>query len=254
MHQNFRRNGGFSLVELMIALVAGLIVSGAVLAFAMSSMKSNSEYVLSTRLTQELRNTLDLAARDLRRAGYDDNALRYLGNNNVSPFARLRVETATESDGSTSACVLYAYDRSAAGGAVGTLDVGNGEVRGLRRKLATINGRAVGVMEYAVSSGTTKPACGDSALNYAAFPVACNGVWCPLSDSRSLSISQFAVVNNVTDVGAAGSGQMRIRSLDLTLAGRLIGNTEFLRTVQTRVRVQADCALSTFSNCDNVAP
>lgn len=254
MNLPLRRSRGFSLVELMIALVAGLIVSGAVLAFTLSSMKSNSEYVLSTRLTQELRNTLDLAARDLRRAGYDDNALRYLGNNNASPFAPLRVETATESDGSTSACVLYAYDRSGAGGSAGVLDVGNGEVRGLRRKLATINGQLVGVIEYAVSSGTTKPACNDTALNYSTFPVACNGVWCPLSDSRSLSISRFAIVNNTSDLGAVGSGQMRIRSLDVAIAGRLVGNTEFLRTVQTRIRVQADCALATFSNCNNIAP
>ncbi len=44
----------------MVAMVAGMIVSAAVLMFFFSSMKSNGEYVQSTRLTQELRNTLDL--------------------------------------------------------------------------------------------------------------------------------------------------------------------------------------------------
>ena len=37
-----QRNLGFSLIELMVALVAGLIVSYAVIAFCMSSMKSNA--------------------------------------------------------------------------------------------------------------------------------------------------------------------------------------------------------------------
>ena len=59
-----------ALVELMVALVAGLIVSAAVTRFFISSMKSNGEYVQSTRLTQELRNILDLMSRDVRRAGY----------------------------------------------------------------------------------------------------------------------------------------------------------------------------------------
>ena len=59
------RQAGFSLVEMMVALVAGMIVVAAVIAFMMSSFSSNAEYVRSTRLTQELRNTLDLATRDM---------------------------------------------------------------------------------------------------------------------------------------------------------------------------------------------
>ena len=39
------RQHGFSLVELMVALVAGLVVSTAVVAFTLSTMKSNGEYI-----------------------------------------------------------------------------------------------------------------------------------------------------------------------------------------------------------------
>ncbi|MGH8030412.1 MAG: PilW family protein, partial [Arenimonas sp.] len=98
-----RRQAGFSLIEMMVALVAGMIVVAAVIAFMMSSFSSNADYVRSTRLTQELRNTLDLATRDLQRAGYDDNALLYLGNANTSPFAPILV---------SGSCVVYAYDRT----------------------------------------------------------------------------------------------------------------------------------------------
>jgi Tfp pilus assembly protein PilW len=237
----------------MIAIAIGVILSGSLIVFTMASMKSNSDYVLSTRLTQELRNTLDLATRDLRRAGYDDNALAYLGNSNVSPFAPIRIETVVEADGSSSACVLYAYDRTQVGGAAGVLNLDNGEMRGLRRTTATVNGRVIGVLEYAISTNA-KPTCGDAALNYANFPVACVGAWCPLSDSRNLDISSFTVVSNNSDLGAVGTGQLRIRSLDVAIAGRLSSSNDFLRRVQTRVKVQADCGLSTFSNCDNVSP
>jgi prepilin-type N-terminal cleavage/methylation domain-containing protein len=71
MSLQYRRSAGFSLVELMVAMVAGLIVTGAVVAFTMSTMKGNTEYVRSARLTQELRNSLDQVTRELRRAGYD---------------------------------------------------------------------------------------------------------------------------------------------------------------------------------------
>ena len=59
---------GFSLIELMVAMVVGLIVVGAVLALVVSIMKSNRQTLQSTRLNQEMRATLAVIANDLRRA------------------------------------------------------------------------------------------------------------------------------------------------------------------------------------------
>jgi type IV pilus assembly protein PilW len=64
---------GFSLVELMVALVVGLIVIGAVLALVVSMMSANNQTIQVTRLTQELRATTAVIASDLKRAkGSDD--------------------------------------------------------------------------------------------------------------------------------------------------------------------------------------
>lgn len=240
------RSGGFSLVELMIALVAGLIVSSAVVTFLMSSFKSNAEYVQSTRLTQELRNTLDLAVRDLQRAGYDDNALAYMGTANVSPFSPILI---------SGDCVLYAYDRTfingsaTASGTAGALDVSNGEVRGLRR----VTNAGIGVMEYAVSESTTKPACDGANAVYSTYPATCNSTskWCPLSDATKLDITAFTIANNAP-ASQTGSGvTMRERRLDITLSGRIAGTTDTPRTVRTSVKVRSDCVRPTgsFSAC-----
>ena len=117
-----RDAGGFTLVEMMVALVAGLIVSAALVAFMLSSMKSNGEYVQSTRLTQELRNTLDLVTRDLSRAGYNDSALTYVSLARISPNSRQSSSRTTPFvtagnattylNADTDGCVLYAYDRT----------------------------------------------------------------------------------------------------------------------------------------------
>lgn len=61
---------GFSLVELMVALVVGLIVSGAAIGFVVSVAKANSEDIQVTRLTQELRSVSEVITRDIRRARF----------------------------------------------------------------------------------------------------------------------------------------------------------------------------------------
>jgi prepilin-type N-terminal cleavage/methylation domain-containing protein len=73
-----RAQRGFSLIELMVALVVGLIVSGALLAFTISSVRANAEYVSAARLTQELRSVGQLIDSELRRAGYDEDSLGYV--------------------------------------------------------------------------------------------------------------------------------------------------------------------------------
>jgi prepilin-type N-terminal cleavage/methylation domain-containing protein len=231
MRSHSRHSSGFSLVELMVAVTAGLIVSAAVVAFTMASFKSNGEYVQSTRLTQELRNTLDLVTRDLRRAGYDENALQHMSTGTASPFAKLLL---------TNTCVIYAYDRT--GGTQGTVDVGRGEVRGLRVATRTINGRNVGVIEYAESSGTTRPTCAGASPDYTVFPPTCSSsTWCSLSDPSVVDITAFLLTDRRTVVGGAVGERMQVRDIDVDMTGRLTGTTAYTRNVHGSVRVRADC-------------
>ena len=98
---------GFSLVELMISLVVGLIVSGAALALVASIIKSNSDTVRSTRLTQELRATAEIIGRDLRRARSVSDPI---GNISLSPL----ITACNTVDVSTAGCVRYGYDCTSA--------------------------------------------------------------------------------------------------------------------------------------------
>jgi prepilin-type N-terminal cleavage/methylation domain-containing protein len=240
------RQAGFSLVELMIALVAGLIVSAALVAFTMSSFRSNGEYVLSTRLTQELRNSLDLVMRDLRRAGYDEGALGNLAQGTMSPFSPMDVEAE---------CVIYAYDRDSANGVGfndGAIDLNNGEVRALRRVVVDYNGTNVGVLEYAVSANDTRPTCDGDTADYDQFPPACNddSNWCALSDPAILNITEFALEDNRQPVGNAPT-QVVLRDIGITLSGQLASSTEFTRTVKSSVRVRSDCFAEDINACDD---
>lgn len=101
-----RLGNGFSLVELMVALVLGMIVVGAVIAFTVATMRSYNENISSARLTQDLRTAMNLMVREARRTGYDASAVtRVLTDNNPSPsFAGLNVSA-------TNDCFTYQYDR-----------------------------------------------------------------------------------------------------------------------------------------------
>jgi len=244
MDSNKRKISGFSLIEMMVALAAGLIVSTAVVAFAFSSMKSNGEYVQSTRLTQELRNTMDLVTRELRRAGYDEYALKYLASGNASPFSRLLLDNTNVTPSGTFSCVVYSYDRDK--GIPGTRDTSNGEIRGIRWFSRTVNGETVGVIEYAESSGSTGVACDGDSPDYTKYPVACDSVshWCALSDPRRLNVSQFAITDNRAVVEG-----VQVRDLDVSMIGGLAGSSDISREVKSKIRVRSDCYDPTIGNC-----
>ena len=264
-----RRPQGFTLVELMVALVAGLIASYAVVAFALSSMKSNAEYVQSTKLTQSLRNTMDIVVRDLRRAGYDDTAIIRLAggstNSNVgtSPFAPIKLDNSDATNGS---CIIYAYDRS--GGTAGTLQLSNGEVRGLRRRVVTPTGASssVGVIEYAVSEGTTRPACNGASAVYTSYPPSKNStsLWRPLTDASSINVLNFTVTENPNSSTVIGTDPtaVRLRDFEVVIRARLVGDngtsyngmsSSYSRGVKASVKIRTDCINSTITNC-NASP
>lgn len=68
------KGGGFSLVELMVAMVAGLILVAAVTTLFVTTLRANSTAMKVSRLNQEVQAITDMIARDIQRAGYDASA------------------------------------------------------------------------------------------------------------------------------------------------------------------------------------
>ncbi len=55
---------GFSVIELLIGLVIGLIVSTSLIVFISSALKANNDTVKSMKLNQELRSLSEIIVRD----------------------------------------------------------------------------------------------------------------------------------------------------------------------------------------------
>lgn len=95
---------GFSLVELMVAMVLGLIVIGAVIALVLSMIRANNQTIAATRLTQELRATAALMSADVRRSGGVQDPLTAATSNGGKPDTTLAaIKTAT------AGCIQYSY-------------------------------------------------------------------------------------------------------------------------------------------------
>ena len=249
MKTSARRNRGFGIVELMTSIASGMVVTGAAVSFLIASMNSNTNYVRTARFTQDLRNNMNFVTSELRRAGYDENAMRYIAltanSNAISPFSPMKIMRGN----TDSSCVLYAYDskatKTAAGTGPGYLDVGGGEIHGLRRATRTVNGVAVGVSEVAQSSAAaTVIDCDGASPDYTTYPAACNASsgWCALSDPQQLDVKSLRIVDNsIWNPPTAASLGSKVRDLGVTMQGVLIGKNEYARSLQTNVRVRAEC-------------
>lgn len=217
-----RKQQGFSLIELMVALVAGLIVIGAVLAFTMSTLRAYSDNIRSTRLTQDLRSGMNVVQRELRRAGFDGVATtRVLTDTNPSNFTELSI---------SGECVIYRYDRSLGG--AGGMPQG-AEIRGIRRNAAT---------------GALQVNADGSIVNCAG-----NTGWQDVSDPAVVNITEFApelrecsfCTRFASGVDGAGNPVFDIatgsaRNLSLTLSGVLRNDATVARQVNDSVRVRAE--------------
>lgn len=108
---------GFNLVELMVAIVLGIIVSGAVVAFVASIIRANGQAIESTRLNQELRSLSEVILRDIKRSRSVSDPLMNIGNPPATPPASDTVATPGSFDGANAGnqgCrIAYTYQNPA---------------------------------------------------------------------------------------------------------------------------------------------
>ena len=105
---------GFSLIELMIGSVLGLIVVAGALQLYLTNIQATSHSVRSSRLNQELRASLDMLSRELRRSGYwagEPMVDRPFDNPFQTHTNDLRVDR--HPGEAESSCILYSYDLNA---------------------------------------------------------------------------------------------------------------------------------------------
>lgn len=218
-----RRQRGISLVELMIAMVLGLLVSAIVIGMFSSTVGSTRQAVTTIRLNQELRTVMDLMIRDLRRSGYWNGALAA-----SNPYASITEAGApvavylaagsnthlnTTTAGDSGECVILGYDSEASGSAAAERLVGY---------RYDANDEAV---EGLWASSFATPAHCDM------------GTWQNLTDEEAVRITalEFTPEPNPASFAAA-----TVRNLIITLSAESRRDARIKTEIRDQVRIRND--------------
>jgi prepilin peptidase dependent protein B len=105
------RQRGFTLIELMVGIVVGLIVLSSALAIYLMGVRGSTHVVRAAKLNQDMRTGMTLMVDDIRRADFWGKFVQ----GNANPFTARSGSPITDIhilnfNGVNNACILYSYD------------------------------------------------------------------------------------------------------------------------------------------------
>jgi len=237
---------GFTLIEIMITLVLGLIIIGTTLNIYISTIRSSTDIINSARLNYDLDSVMQLMVNDIKRAGHWGGAIAN-SDANLNPFSDAVSNTNVQIPVST--CILYTYDGDGDG------VVNNGEYYGFK-----------------LDSGVIKISSADSVDDTADCTKA-DGRWETITDSNKVNILSLTLTNtnsqclNVTtsevyvDVtvpidtscaaaiaaaagvtGKVSSGDTAVETqqIDILLQGNVVGDVAVTKSLTAIVKIRND--------------
>lgn len=165
-----RRQRGFTLVELMVGVVVGLVVLAGMSAVYLNAARGSRTSTTANQLNQDLRAVMDIMVNDIRRAGYWSGA-----TNGANPFTTAATDLQISNAGT---CILYSYDATYSGGTGGVLDAGT-DVLGFRLSA----GGVIQTLDPLVGLATTTTAT----------PCATDADWQNLTDPLTMSVTALTI-------------------------------------------------------------
>ena len=227
---------GFSLVELLVALIAGLIIVAAAGTLYISILRANAASVQLSALNLGMQSLMDIMERDIRRAGYFASAAQNLARTSagtpvLAPSDRTAMFTLTVSAGSATLqdlqriavaeplydCILLRYDADDDGAIAG-----NAEIMGYRF-VSTEKG-----LEFkqwtTVATQLSELCDGDTG-------------WSNISQDGQLQLTSLTFAIDPATGFSSPSGQ---RSIAMTLVGRSQHKPALTLSLQRQVRIRND--------------
>lgn len=216
------RQEGATLIELLIGLALSLIVTSGMIALMGNSMGSATRIIQMSQLTDELRNTMSMLSRDVRRANYSPYSIYCYGNpdcgvSDIDDKVNFIADLDTNDAGT---CLTYFLERSDPDSPEG---VGGGGFR--------LN---EGAVEMWIGDGAP-PTAND-----------CDGNdWLAITDPNFVNITAF----NLNDETGSFQGTIeqddgtltqRTRQIRVQIEGQLVIEPSITRRLEDVIRVRND--------------
>jgi type II secretory pathway pseudopilin PulG len=218
-----RRQAGYSLMEVIISMALSLVVTAAMVALMSNSMGNAARVINMTKLGDDLRSTMQLMSRDVRRSSYNADALLCYGNDDCGTDGSVVLPgDVFISPGAD--CFTFLLDRGHDG------DSTNDAPGGFRR---VVDGD-VGLIQMWTGAGA--PNCAAAADT--------DG-WQAVTDRTTMDITTFSVDNSLsyeTEIFNDGVTTItqHVRKLRLAIGGELRIASGVRREIQDVISVRND--------------
>jgi len=184
---HLKKPNGFSIVELMIAMLIGLILISTVMSIYITTVKSSRDLLSSASLSQELTAVMSILVKDIRRSGYWSgvNKTQLISDNPFYLIQQTIPQTASKTTGvsfympfainisPTQDCISFAYDADNDT----TNQIQKNDVFAFRLK-----NKAIQTLQKVNLNYFKKNACANNA-----------GSWMNITDSSLISISDLHI-------------------------------------------------------------
>ncbi len=217
-----RRERGLSLIEMMIGLAIGLLVIAVAAAMLVGRIREHRALLVEARLMQDLRTSMDIVTRDLRRAGFWGDATAAMRATSTTSAGAANPYTALSPVSDASDTVSFQLSRDASENNV----VDDNEQFGFRLRK--------GVIEMLIGDGG----------------------WQALTDAGTMFVVSFEVVPSLQqtslsdacikpcDVSSAVCGPVQqVRNLAVAITARASADSKVVRSLTSQVRLRNDVIL-----------
>ena len=208
-------NRGFSLIELMIAMLITLIVAVVTVKIEANMFRTNTEAIHMIQLSQEMRAAIQLISRDIRRSGYNDDALAsYLSTQAISSG----VTMGSLDENNVANCLRVQYD----------------DLDGIAKNV---------VYRLRVVSSVGRISAHFGAIASCNTPVT-DAAWVDISDPILTHIMglEFVLDNHLTDIAenlnSGNTIQVGVEQISITINARLRTKTAVTRSITNEVQVR----------------
>jgi len=229
-----KKQNGYSLIEIMIALLLGLIVVAATITIYITTIRGSSDIIKSARLNHDLESAMSLMVNDIRRAGYWGGAIAG-ADSSTNPFtigtANIQIPMA--------ACILYSYD------ADNDRAPDNGEYYGFKLQSGAIKIRSADTAETTTdctgigwSTLTVEESVNITGLTFTSAYKCLDTSAIPIPPA-TVAVTSF----NSTCADAAlpvGHKAVESRQISIALTGQLVNDTAVTKKLTSTVKVRND--------------
>lgn len=222
MNIKFKYQKGMTLMELLVAGSISIIASTGMIVLMASTLGAGTQVIKMTGLSQDMRTSMQLMTRELRRANYHSTYAVCFGDVDCRNTLGLTgvVKAVTIDGGSPGSCFYFWYDRPQASG-VTPVEVTGEQVAAFRRKT---DSNGVGIIEMSVSETDTPDcSCGQGEDDNSACA---DDRWQPITDPKIYDITSLVVTNDLSfaiPVNSTGAN-LAVDRIGITMIGGLIGD------------------------------